>query len=110
VSSVVLDSAPPSTLMSALHESRRRDAARIVHRYRHLVADREVSLPLAATEASARSATNEGEIRISRKLSADFLVALVLLGFGVAHVWAVVAIQRAAIPHAQHASLLAQGD
>jgi hypothetical protein len=106
-------SSPPSALMTVLHESRRRDAVRVIHRYRHLVADGvegELYAPLAVTEASARPATNEGEIRMFRKLSPNFLMALVLLGFGITHVCAVVMVQHAAIPHETHAAILAQGD
>jgi hypothetical protein len=113
MNSVAPASSSPSALMTVLHESRRRDAARIVRRYRHLVADGvegELSAPLAATEASARPATNDGEIRMFRKLSTNFLMAMVLLGFGVAHVCTVVMIQRAAVPHERHAAILAQGD
>jgi hypothetical protein len=113
MSTVPPASSSPSALMSVLHESRRRDAARIIYRYRHLVAGGaggELSAPRAAREASARPAANDGEIRMFRKLSANFLMALVLLGFGIAHVCTVVMMQRAAIPHERHAAIIAQGD
>jgi hypothetical protein len=113
MSTVAPDSSSPSLLMSALHHSRCHDAARIIHRHRHLVADGESgsSAPPGAIETSACAppATNDGEIRMFRKLSPNFMMALVLLGFGVAHVVAVAALQRAAISHEKHAAL-AQGD
>jgi hypothetical protein len=110
MSTVPPASSSPSALMSVLHESRRRDAARIIYRYRHLVAGGAGGELSAAREASARPAANDGEIRMFRKLSANFLMALVLLGFGIAHVCTVVMMQRAAIPHERHAAIIAQGD
>jgi hypothetical protein len=99
-------SPPPSAtsiLIAALHESRRRDAARVIHRYRHLLADGvegELSAPVPATQppARARPAMNDGT-RMPRTLGVNCLIALVLLGIGVAHVVGVTALLRAAVLH-----------
>jgi hypothetical protein len=116
---VPVPSPPPlatSALIAALHESRRRDAARVIRRYQHLVADGvegELSAPVSATEASARArpATNDEGIRKLRTLGANCLIALVLLGFGIAHVIGVTVLLRAAIPHERQTAILAaQGD
>jgi hypothetical protein len=112
-------SPPPSaasTLIAALHESRRRDAARVIQRYQHLVADGvegEFSAPVSAIEASARAlpAANDEGIRRLRTLGANCLMALVLLGFGTAHVIGVTVLLRTATPHESQAVILAaQGD
>lgn len=107
-------SSTPSPLKSALHESRRRDAARVISRYRHLVADgaeRELSAPLVATaSAGAGPAANHGKIRMFGKLNANLVMAAVLVVFGMAHVFGVVMIQRAATPYERHAAMLPQGD
>ena len=108
-------SPPPlatSTLIAALHESRRRDAARVIHRYQHLVADGaegELSAPVSATETSAPAgpATNDERIRTLRTLGANCLIALVLLGFGIAHVIGVTVLLRVAIPHERQSAILA---
>jgi hypothetical protein len=105
-------SSATSALMAALHESRRRDTARVMHRYQHLVADGELSAPVPAIEAArARPATNGEATRTLRRWGANGLIALVLLGIGMAHVAGVTALLRAAVPHEKPAAIVAaQGD
>jgi hypothetical protein len=113
-----LSSTPPakSVLIEALHHSRRRDAARVIHRYRHLIADdveSEWPAQLAATDARrcARPAENEQEKEDFRMLRANGLIGLVLLGFGIAHVVGATLLLRATTPHVTPAAIVAnQGD
>ncbi|QDW39660.1 hypothetical protein FFI89_022460 [Bradyrhizobium sp. KBS0727] len=105
-----------SVLIEALHHSRRRDAARVIHRYGHLIADdveSEWPARLAATDACrcARPAENEQEKEDFRMLRANSLIALVLLGFGIAHVVGTTLLLRGATPHVTQAAIVTnQGD
>jgi hypothetical protein len=105
-----------SVLIEALHHSRRRDAARVIHRYRHLIAaDAESELPvrLAATAASTRAhrAKNQQEKGEFRMLRANGLMVLVLLGFGIAHVVGAILLLRTTNPQARQAAVVThQGD
>jgi hypothetical protein len=107
---------PPSTtsiLAAALHRSRRRDAVRIIHRYRHLAFEGELSPPASATVASARArpTTNDKPIGALRTMREKRLMALVLFGFGIAHVIGATVLLRAAIPHERQTAIpAAQGD
>jgi len=74
--------------MAAPHESRRREAARVIHRYRHLFVDdleNDLSARAAAADAPERvdPAMGAGGVRTA---GARWLIALILLGFGIAHV------------------------
>lgn len=95
--------APPrtsvaSTIIAALHESRRLQAINIIHR--HLGSDQgEINLcaptPSPDTKTSARQALNDESKKV-RRLSQTHLMILILLGFGVVHVIAGVLMARAA--------------
>lgn len=97
--------APPrtsvaSTIIAALHESRRLEAINVIHRYRHLGFDRgKINLcaptPSPDTKTSARQALNDESKKV-RRLSETHLMILILLGFGVVHVIAGVLMARAA--------------
>ncbi|AWO93413.1 MULTISPECIES: hypothetical protein [Bradyrhizobium] len=100
------DPAPPRTsvaptILAALHESRRREAINVVHRYRHLGFDRvEINLcdptPSPDTKTLARQMLNKRRGKNAGRLSETQLMVLVLLGFGVVHVIGGVLIARAA--------------
>lgn len=105
-----------SVLIEALHHSRRRDVARVIHRHRHLIAaDAESELPvrLAATEASTRAhpAKNQQETGEPRMSRANGLIALVLLGFGIAHIVGAILLLRTTNPQAGPVAVVTdQGD
>ena len=98
--------APPrsslaSTILAALHASRRREATDVIHRYRHLGSDRvEVNLcdptPSPDTKTHARQLLNKRRGKNVGRLSETQLMVLILLGFGVVHVIGGVLIARAA--------------
>ncbi|SFI27755.1 hypothetical protein [Bradyrhizobium sp. cf659] len=98
--------APPrtsvaSTIIAALHESRRLEAINVVHRYRQLGFDRvEINLcdpaPSPETKTLARQMLNKQRGKNVGRLSETQLMVLILLGFGVVHVIGGVLITRAA--------------
>jgi hypothetical protein len=100
------DPAPPRTsvaptILAALHESRRREAINVVHRYRHLGFDRvEINLcdptPSPDTKTLVRHILSKRRGKNAGRLSETQLMVLVLLGFGVVHVIGGVLIARAA--------------
>ncbi|MCK1387764.1 hypothetical protein [Bradyrhizobium sp. 21] len=113
--------APPrasvaSAIIAALHESRRLQAIKVIHRYRHLGSDRaEISLcdrtPSPDTKARARQMPNNGRDKKMRRLRETHLMILILLGFGVVHVIGAVLMARAA-PEQGHPPMVvaASGD
>ncbi|WP_271567490.1 hypothetical protein [Bradyrhizobium sp. CCBAU 11386] len=98
--------APPrsslaSTIIAALHESRRREAINVIHRSPHLGFDRvEINLcdpaPSPETKTHARQMLNKRRGKNVGRLSETQLMVLILLGFGVVHVIGGVLIARAA--------------
>lgn len=98
--------APPrtsvaSTIIAALHESRRLEAINVIHRYRHLGCDRvEINLcdptPSPDTRTRARQMLNNRMDKKVRRFSETHLMILILLGFGVVHVIGGVLMARAA--------------
>lgn len=89
-----------STIIAALHESRRLQAINVLHRYRNLGSDQgEIKLcaptPSPDTKTSAHHALNDESKKV-RRLSQAHLMILILLGFGVVHVIAGVLTARAA--------------
>jgi hypothetical protein len=51
-----------STIVSALHESRRRQAINVIHRYQHLISDRvetNPGKPIPSPDENARSSDTE---------------------------------------------------
>ncbi|SCB50639.1 hypothetical protein GA0061098_1014194 [Bradyrhizobium shewense] len=93
-----------STILAALHESRRREAIKVIHRYRNLVPDRvETSLsePISSPdmETHDRRIANSEREKNMRRLSGTHLMILALIGFGIAHVIGGVLIARAAADH-----------
>lgn len=113
-----------SFLFDALHESRRRQAARVIHLHRHLIeshasrpvgwnagntvsgqaAARETIQPVHAAPALARSS-------LSGRLAVKFLIALVILGFGILHLVGGTLLDRnAATHHVQNAAIAPRGD
>lgn len=80
-----------STIVAALHESRRRKAIKVIHRYRHLGPDRVEfdrceSIPSAHAKTQARRIPNSEKGRTVKRLSETHLMILILMGFGVVHV------------------------
>jgi hypothetical protein len=80
-----------STLMAAPHGSRRREAVRVIHRDRHLFVDdleNDLSARAAAADALERvdPVVSAGGVRKVRTVGTRWLIALILLGFGIAHV------------------------
>jgi hypothetical protein len=93
-----------STIISALHESRRREAINVIHRYQNLISDRtETNLcePIASpdTKTRVRQILNSERNRNVKRLSETHLMILILLGFGIVHVISGVLIARAAPEH-----------
>lgn len=89
-----------STIIAALHESRRLEAINIIHRYRDLGSDRgEINLcaptPSPNSKTSARQVLNKESKKV-RRLSETHLMILILLGFGVVHMIGGVLMARAA--------------
>jgi hypothetical protein len=77
--------------MAAPHGSRRHEAVRVIHRDRHLfVDDLENDLSARASAADALEcvdlAMSAGGVRKVRTVGTRWLIALILLGFGIAHV------------------------
>lgn len=92
-----------STIFSALHESRRREAINVIHRYRHIVSDLvQINLcdppPLPDAKTRARQILNKRRDKQVRRMSETHLIILVLLGFGIVHVIGGVLLQRASPP------------
>jgi hypothetical protein len=93
-----------STIIRALHESRRREAINVIHRYQHLISDRVEtdlceSIPSPDTKTRVRRILNSERERHVRRLSKTHLMILVLLGFGIVHVIGGVLMARAAPEH-----------
>ena len=100
-------------IVSALHESRRRQAINIIHRYQHLISDRvEANLgkPIPSPDTRVRQIQNsEGKRNVSR-LSETHLIILILIGFGIVHVIGGVLLARAAPEHSRPVNIAAWGD
>jgi hypothetical protein len=93
-----------STIISALHESRRREAINVIHRYQNLISERVKtnlceSIPSQDTKTRVRQILNSEKDRNVKRLSETHLMILVLLGFGIVHVIGGVLIARATIEH-----------
>jgi hypothetical protein len=104
-----------STIVSALHESRRRQAINVIHRYQHLISDRvETNLgkPIPAPDAKmrVRQIQNSERKRNVRRLSETHLIILILIGFGIVHVIGGVLLARAAPEHSRPVNIAAWGD
>jgi len=105
-----------STIISALHESRRREAINVIHRYRNLISDRvETNLcgpiPSPDMKTRVRRIPNSERERNVRRLSETHLMILALLGFGIVHVIGGVLIARAATEHGSRpVNIAAWGD
>src|SRR5713226_7235246 len=105
-----------STIIRALHESRRREAIHVIHRYQHLISDRvEVALcepiPSLDTKTRVRQILNSERDRNVRRLSETHVIILVLLAFGIVHVIGGVLIARAATEHGSRpVNIAAWGD
>src|SRR4051812_16868908 len=108
--------APPSGLLAMLHESRRRDAARVISRHRHLLTGRaegQLSGPVFAIECSARvrPAADPEAALARRKLVGKCLIAVLVLAIGVAHLMGATVLMRAAASQQSKAVVSAfQGD
>ncbi|MGM4896497.1 hypothetical protein [Tardiphaga sp. 709] len=102
-----------SMIVSALHESRRRQAINIVHRYQHLISDRvETNLgkPIPSPDTRVRQIQNSERKRNVRRLSETHLIILILIGFGIVHVIGGVLLARAAPEHSRPVNIAAWGD
>jgi hypothetical protein len=104
-----------SMIVSALHESRRRQAINIIHRYQHLISDRvETNLgkliPAPEAKMRARQIQNSERKRNVRRLSETHLIILILIGFGIVHVIGGVLLARAAPEHSRPVNIAAWGD
>jgi hypothetical protein len=105
-----------SRLLVMLHKSRRRDAARVIHRHRHLLtgrADGQLSGPVFEMESYPRAfpAASDEAIRTLRKLVKKVVVAVFLLTIGAAHIVGATVILHAATSHQSQAAVPAlQGD
>ncbi|KZD21690.1 hypothetical protein A4A58_11140 [Tardiphaga robiniae] len=102
-------------IVSALHESRRRQAINIIHRYRHLISDRietNPGKPVPAPDAKmrVRQMQNSERTRNVRRLSETHLMIMVLIGFGIVHVIGGVLLARAAPEHSRPVNIAAWGD
>ena len=105
-----------SGLLAMLHESRRRDAARVIGRHRHLLTGRsegQLSGPVFAIECSGRTrpAANAEAARARLKLVGKCLIAVLVLAIGVAHLMGATVLMHAAAPHeSQAAASASRGD
>ena len=105
-----------STILSALHESRRREAIKVIHRYQHLISDRVAPhvgepIPSPDTKTRVRQMPNSERERNVKRLSETHLMILVLLGFGIVHMVGGVLIARAATEHGSlPVNMAASGD
>jgi hypothetical protein len=105
-----------STILSALHESRRREAIRVIHRHRNLISDRAEAdlcepIPSPDMKTRVRQILNSERERNVRRLSETHLMILILLGFGIVHVIGGVLMARAATePGSRPVNIAASGD
>lgn len=104
-----------SIIVSALHESRRRQAINVIHRYRRLIADRvEANLrkpiPSPDVKMRVRQIQNSERKRNVRRLSETHLIILILIGFGIVHVIGGVLLTRAAPEQSRVVNIAAWGD
>jgi hypothetical protein len=93
-----------SVIIGALHESRRREAMNVIHRYRNLISDRVETdlrepIPSPGTKARFHQILKNERERNVRRLSETHLMILVLLGFGIVHVIGGVLMARATTEH-----------
>ena len=105
-----------STILSALHESRRQEAINVIHRYEYLISDRvETNLcepiPSPGMKTRVRKILNSERDGNVKRLSETHLMILILLGFGIVHVVGGIVIARAATEHGSPpVSIAARGD
>ena len=104
-----------SMIVSALHESRRRQAINIIHRYQHLISDRVETnpgkpIPSPDAKMRVRQIQNSERNRNVRRLSETHLIILILIGFGIVHVIGGVLLARAAPEHSRPVNIAAWGD
>jgi hypothetical protein len=105
-----------SGLVAMLHRSRHNDAVRVIHRHRHLLTGRaegQLSGPVFEIETGsyAGPVTREQAVRVLRKLSGKWLIVVLVLAIGVAHVVGASVLMRAAASHESQAAVAAaQGD
>jgi hypothetical protein len=103
-----------SDLVAMLHTSRRRDAARVIHRHRHLLTGRaegHLSGPAFAMDAYPDPAMSAAAAQALRKLGGKCLIAVLVLAIGAAHVVGAAVLMRAATSHDSQAAVpAAQGD
>ena len=105
-----------STILSALHETRRREAINVIRRYQHLISDRVEPhhcepIPSPDTKTRVRQILNSERERNVRRLSETHLMILVLLGFGIVHLVGGVLMARAAAEHGSlPVNMAASGD
>ena len=105
-----------STLIGALHESRRRQAVQIIRGYPHLLHDsvgRKISEEIAELTISSRvyPRPTRGELVSWKGLGVKSLITALVLGFGILHVIGGTMIDHARAAHAgPSAAVIAQGD
>ncbi len=103
-----------TSLLDALHDSRRLQAARVIHQYRHLIAAPQ-ALPttgqMFANPVQGRTKTtssDDSRRRPTRSLSWA-LIAAAIIGFGILHIAGEIIVSRSAPPSAT-SSIPSQGD
>ncbi|UFS76822.1 hypothetical protein LPB73_05355 [Tardiphaga sp. 37S4] len=102
-----------SMIVSALHESRRRQAINVIHRYQHLISDRietNPGKPIPSRDTRVRQIQNSEGKRNVRRLSETHLIILILIGFGIVHVIGGALLARAAPEHSRPVNIAAWGD
>ena len=95
-----------ASLLDALHDSRRRQAVRVIHRHRHLLAARG----LRAAEAISSDHAGGATCRQSNGVFSWALIATVITGFAILYIAAELIANGSAARPAQTSSTSLQGD
>ena len=110
-------------LLDALHDSRRRQAARVIHQYRHLIAAPRSVKPRGTQAGAAMFEQPKGRTRMttsddvsgrpngrSTKLLTWTLLAVCIIGFGILHIAGGAIINGAVKPSAEMPPVQLHGD